>query len=55
MMTLEEIIKKLDDRNLSKVAEAVGVSRATMSNLKHKRVNPNYELVKNLSDYFEKN
>ena len=51
MLTLDQIIEKLNDRNLSKVADAVGVSRATMSNLKNRKVNPSYELVKKLSDY----
>jgi transcriptional regulator with XRE-family HTH domain len=53
MLTLDQIIEKLNDRNLSKVADAVGVSRATMSNLKNRKVNPSYELVKKLSDYLE--
>ncbi|AKA61234.1 hypothetical protein [Pseudoalteromonas phage H103] len=53
MMTLEQIIKRLEHANLSKIAEAVGTSRANMYNLKHQKVNPSYELVKKLSDYFE--
>lgn len=53
MLTLDQIIEKLNDRNLSKVADTVGVSRATMSNLKNRKVNPSYELVKKLSDYLE--
>lgn len=55
MLTLEQIIEQLDDRNLSKVAREVGLSTNTLWRIKHnvagERVS--YETVKLLSDYLE--
>lgn len=55
MLTLEQIVKKLDDRNLSKVAKNVGLHPQTLWRIKHGYTGENvsYETVKLLSDYLE--
>lgn len=54
MLTLEQIIKKLEDRNLSEVARRVGLTGAYLSAIQRGvKVNPSYETVKKLSDYLE--
>jgi hypothetical protein len=55
MLTLEQIIDQLDDRNLSKVAREVGLSTNTLWRIKHNVAGEkvSYETVKILSDYLE--
>jgi len=56
MMTLEEIKKALQDRNLSRVAASTGISYNTVlkvANSKSKRVS--YETVRALSAYLRQN
>lgn len=55
MMTLEQIIEKLDDKNLTQVAKNVGLSPQTLWRIKNRVTGDNvsYETVKTLSDYLE--
>lgn len=53
MMTPEQIKAELADRNLKKVAEASGVSPATLYRFMSSGARPTYETVKALSDYLE--
>jgi len=54
MMTLDEVRAALNDRNLSMVAESVGVTRSYLSAIRSgKAGNPSYEMVKRLSEYLE--
>jgi len=54
MLTVEVIREQLKDRNLSKVAEASGISSASIYRLMNEDGRPLYETVKSLSDYLEK-
>ena len=55
MLTLDEIIKKLQDRNLSKVAAECKLTRPFLSAIRNGHVkNPSYETIKKLSDYLER-
>jgi hypothetical protein len=54
MLTIEQIVERLKDRNLTKVTAAVGLSYPVV----HKIANGgtgNYDSVKALSDYLEAN
>jgi len=52
MLDLEEIQKRLYDRRLSIVADATGISRKTLWEIRESRVsNPSYRVLKDLSDY----
>jgi len=55
MLTLEQIIEKLDDKNLTQVAKKVGLSPQTLWRIKNGTTGENvsYETVKVLSDYLE--
>lgn len=54
MLSLDEIREKLKTANRAEVARAVGVTRSYISALANmERINPSYELIKKLSDYFE--
>lgn len=54
MLTLEQVVKKLADRNLKKVSEAVGLNHAGVCKLvKHPSYRVEYGTVKKLSDYIE--
>lgn len=54
MLTLEEIIQRLDDRNLTKVSIGCGLTRSFISAIRSGKVkNPSYETIKTLSDYLE--
>jgi transcriptional regulator with XRE-family HTH domain len=53
MLTLEEIVALLGDRNLSEICRQTGVSHNTLWRLsKGPTVNPSYQVVKTLSNYF---
>lgn len=55
MLTLEQIKEKLQDRNLTKVAKAVDLTRPFLSGIRSGKVpNPSYDTIKRLSDYLEK-
>lgn len=55
MLTLEQIINRLADRNLAVVAREIGVTRAYLSAIRAGRAsNPSYDMVKKLSDYLER-
>lgn len=53
MLTVEQIISVLEDRNLAKVARALGCSRATLSGYVRGEFRPSDEMLKKLSDYIE--
>lgn len=54
MLTLEKIAELLQDRTLTVVSEATGVSHQTIMRIKQgKAKNTSYETCKKLSDYFE--
>lgn len=55
-MTLDVIIERLTDRNLSKVARATSLSPQLVWKIcNNKSDNPTYRVVKKLSDYLEGN
>jgi hypothetical protein len=54
MLTIEEIATRLQDRNLSKVADGVELSYPTVWNVARGEM-ASYETVKKLSDYLEAN
>jgi hypothetical protein len=52
MLTLEQIIKALDDRNWKRVSEGSGVNYQTVWKIARGNAgNVSYETVKKLSDY----
>jgi predicted transcriptional regulator len=54
MLTIEEIRKKLEDRNLRTVSERSGVTYLVVCRLANGEVqNPAYNTIKTLSDYLE--
>lgn len=54
MLTLEQIAAALIDRNLAKVAEKTGYTRAYLASIRAgNQTNPSYRFVKTLSDYLE--
>lgn len=56
MLTLEQIIERLKDRNLSRVSEATEISVSYLSLIRSgKRDDPGYSTVKKLSDYLTEN
>lgn len=55
-MTIEEIRKRLEDRNLSEVGRRIGCNRQTIYNIaKGITANPKWSLVKALEDYLLRN
>ena len=55
MMTLDEIRKALNDRNLTKVGEALGISKQYLYRLRKGLIaNPGYEKVRVLTEYLRK-
>lgn len=54
MMSLEQIKLALADRNMQKVADAVGVTRAHIQQIRKGAGKPSAELFQKLSDYFER-
>lgn len=56
MLKIEEIIKRLKDRNLSVVARHAGVSYTSLWQLANGlQKQPKYHVVEKLSDYLEEN
>ena len=54
MLDLVEIQKMLQDRVLSKVAKATGLSAQTIADIREgKQKSPRYETMRALSNYFE--
>lgn len=51
MLTIEEIRRELQDRNLSVVAKNIGVTRTYLSNIRNGRVIPSEKLQHLLSLY----
>lgn len=53
---LDEIVKRLKDRRIDKVAAATGLSRTTIAEIRDgKQTNPTLETVQKLWKYFEVN
>jgi len=56
MMTLEDVRRQLQDRNLKAVSRATGLGYSTVYEIKNnKRFNPNYDTYKKLVDYLRAN
>ena len=56
MLTMEEVVKRLGDRNLRAVADAAGVSHGSVCNLvRSPSERVEYITNKKLSDYLEQN
>jgi len=56
MVTIEEIRKRLDDRQLSKVAKATGLSTQTLWRIRQgKDTNVRFDTAYRLAQYFELN
>lgn len=54
MLTLDQIIQRLDDRNLTKVAKSCKLTRPFLSAIRNGHIkNPSYHTIKVLSDYLE--
>lgn len=54
MLDIEEIREKMKDRNITKVAAKIGVSRPHLSTiLNDKNTNPTYNIMKKLSEYLQ--
>lgn len=54
MLTLHEIIERLQDRHVPTVAEKTQISYRTIYNIKNgKNLNPSILVVEKLSKYFE--
>jgi DNA-binding phage protein len=54
MLSLEQVLEKLRDRNLTKVAKGSGLSPTTVHKIfKSQSVDVSYQSVKKLSDYLE--
>jgi transcriptional regulator with XRE-family HTH domain len=54
MLTLDEIIKKLGDRNLTKVSAECGLTRPFLSAIRSGKIkNPSYDTIVKLSNYLE--
>lgn len=52
MLDINEIIRRLSDRNLKKVADECGMAYDTVWRIANKKsVKPSYETIKKLSDY----
>lgn len=56
MLRIEEIVKRLKDRNLTTVAERAGVSYTSLWQIANGlQKQPKYKIVERLSDYLEDN
>lgn len=56
MMRIEEIVKRLKDRNLTAVAKHAGVSYQSLWQIANGlQKQPKYKVVEKLSDYLESN
>lgn len=54
MLTLEQIVEKLEDRNIRIIAERTGVSYHTVLNIQNgKNTNPTVTTLRAISDYLE--
>lgn len=54
MLTLEKIIERLQDKNLTKVSERCGLTRPFLSGIRSGKVkNPSYDTIKKLSEYLK--
>jgi len=54
MLTLEEVKKRLSDRNLKEVSRRTGISYANIYAIATgRRENPTYKVIAKLSDYLE--
>jgi predicted glycosyl hydrolase (DUF1957 family) len=56
MLTLDQIQKKLADRNLNMIARETGLAYDTVWRIAKKRAKqPTYDAIKRISDYLEAN
>lgn len=55
MLTLPQIIEKLQDRSGKAIADKTGIHFVTISRIKNGHIdNPSYDTIAKLSDYFER-
>ena len=55
MLTIEEIIKKLSDRNLSEVARRLHITRTYLADIANGKRVPSGNMLARISEYLEKN
>lgn len=56
MLTLDQIVKKLNKQSINKVATATGINYQQISRIKRgEDINPTYRTFKKLSDHLEIN
>lgn len=55
MLTLKQIIKKLEDRNIMKVATSIGMHPQALYRIARGEVDPKYSTIEKLSKYLEEN
>jgi len=53
MLSIDEIKRKLEDRNLSAVARKVGITRAYLGMIMKGQRKPSYDVLEKLSKYLE--
>ncbi len=53
MLNIDDIRKRLEDRNLAIVANRIGCTRAHLSNISTGKTDGSYRMLKRLSDYLE--
>jgi len=54
MLTLKEIIDRLQDRKLYVLEKEIGISYNTLYTISRGKANPTHETMKKISDYLEK-
>ena len=52
-MTLQEIIEKLKDRNLKRVAQEIGLHYNTLYNIVKGQGKPSYQTMEKLNEYLK--
>ena len=55
MLDLQQIIEKLQDRNVAHIARIIGVSKAHLSAIKRGDAKPSYDVLVSLNLYFSVN
>lgn len=53
MLTLEQVVERLADRNLRQVSDRSGIPYITLYNVAKGKSVPHYKTIKAISDYLE--
>lgn len=53
MLTIEEIARRMSDRKINAVADAIGMTRQAVANVVKGRTKPSYDMLVKLSAYLE--